>query len=89
MICIYKNKSYLLLLTDNKHLFREHISSKLSTTNKILGFIFRSFTYMDKDMFLDLYETLVRPHLETTTPVWTPLYKTDATVLEKVSAEGD
>ena len=35
-------------------------------------------------MFLDLYKTLVRPHLEYATPVWTPLYKKDSIMLENV-----
>ena len=35
-------------------------------------------------MFLALYETLIRPHLEFAPPVWTPLYKKDAIVLENV-----
>ena len=35
-------------------------------------------------MFLDLYKTLVRPHLEYATPIWTPLYKKDSIMLENV-----
>ena len=35
-------------------------------------------------MFLALYKTLIRAHLEKLTPVWTPLYKKDAIVLENV-----
>ena len=72
------------VVIDNKLLFREHISGKVKTANKILGLIFRTFTYMDKDMFLDLYKTLVRPHLEYATPIWTPLYKKDSIMLENV-----
>ena len=44
--------------------FGEHISSKISIANRNLGLIFRTFTYMDKDMFLNLFKSLVRPHLE-------------------------
>ena len=72
------------VVIDNKLLYREHISGKVKTANKILGLIFRTFTYMDKDMFLDLYKTLVRPHLEYATPIWTPLYKKDSIMLENV-----
>ena len=77
-------KKKLGVVIDNKLLFREHISGKVETANKILGLIFRTFTYMDKDMFLDLYTTLVRPHLEYATPIWTPLYKKDSIMLENV-----
>ena len=72
------------VVMDNKLLFPEHISSKVLTANKILGLSFRTFTYMDKVMFLDLYKTLVRQHLEYATPVWTPLYNKNAIVLENV-----
>ena len=35
-------------------------------------------------MFLDLYKTLVRPHLEYAAPIWTPLYEKDSIMLENV-----
>ena len=38
------------VVIDNKILFREHISGKVKTANKIIGLIFRTFTYMQKDM---------------------------------------
>lgn len=72
------------VIVDNKLLFREHMSTKVATANKVLGLIFRTFTYMDQDMFVSLYKSLVRPHLEYATPVWTPLYKKDSIALENV-----
>ena len=44
--------------------FGEHISDKISIANRNLGLIFRSFTFMDKEIFLNLYKSMVRPHLE-------------------------
>ena len=44
--------------------FSEHISSKINKANRNLGLIFRTFTYMDKEMFLNLYKSIVRPHVE-------------------------
>ena len=38
--------------------FSEHISSKINKANRNLGLIFRTFTYMDKEMFLNLYNQL-------------------------------
>ena len=49
-----------------------------------LGLIFRTFTFMDKDMFLNLYKSLVRPHLEYATSVWSPLYKKDMIAIENI-----
>ena len=43
------------LVFDSKLLFREHMTSKIKIANRNLGLIFRSFTYMDKEMFLQLY----------------------------------
>ena len=70
-----KQEKDLAVTTDCKPLFREHITTKVKTANKVLGVIFRTFTYMEKDMFLTLYKTSIRPHLEYATPLWTPLYK--------------
>ena len=60
---------------DNKLLFREHISKKSAIANRNLGIIFKSFTYLDKEMFLCLYKSLVRPHVEYATTVWSLMYK--------------
>ena len=36
------------------------------------GLIFRTFTVMDNDMFLNLYKSVVRPHLEYASSIWSP-----------------
>ena len=40
---------------DDKLKFREHITPKVNIANRNLGIIFRTFSYMDKEMFLGLY----------------------------------
>lgn len=55
---------------DDKLKYREHITQKASIANRNLGIIFRTFTYKDKDMFLDLFKSMVRPHLEYATQIW-------------------
>ncbi len=52
--------------------------------NRNLGMIFRSFTFIDKSMFLNLYKSLVRPHLEYASPIWSPMYKKDRIAIENV-----
>ena len=42
--------------------FDKHISNVTKKSNQMLGLIKRTFTYMDKDMFLKLYKALVRSH---------------------------
>ena len=52
------------VIFDEQLIYRDHISKKAALANRNLGLIFRSFTYIDKAMFLNLYKSLVRPHLE-------------------------
>ena len=69
---------------DEKLNFRDHITKKVNIANRNLGIIFRSFTYMDKEMFLNLYKSMVRPHIEYATQVWSRQYKKDKITLENV-----
>ena len=45
------------------------------TANKILGMIRRNFVFLNKENFLLLYKSLVRPHLEYCIQVWCPHLK--------------
>ncbi|MES9881006.1 MAG: reverse transcriptase domain-containing protein, partial [Sedimenticola sp.] len=69
---------------DNKLKFSEHTTKSVSKANRNLGLIARTFTYLDKEIFLQLYKSLVRPHLEYATPVWSPLLKKDRIAIENV-----
>ena len=64
--------------------FDEHINSVVKKANMITGLIKRSFTYLDKNMFLQLYKALVRPHLEYANVIWHPQYKRQSQMIEKV-----
>ena len=79
-----KEEKDLGVVIDNKLNFRQHISSKVSTANRNLGIIFRTFTYLSQEMFLSLYKSMVRPHLEYASVIWSPLYKKDKITLENV-----
>ena len=50
----------------------------------MLGLVKRTFTFMDKEMFSPLYKTLIRPHLEYATVVWSPFLKKDIFLIENV-----
>jgi len=52
--------------------------------NRALGMISRTIKYNSKSVLLSLYKTLVRPHLEYCTPVWSPHYARDKHMLKKV-----
>ena len=70
------------------HLYyrRKVITSMLEAYNRasrILRMIQRTTSYKIEDIMLNPYKTLVRQHLEFCTPVWSPNYKKDKTLLEK------
>ena len=72
------------VFVDTKLKFSNHIAQKISKANNILGIIRRTFTYLDKSTLLQLYTSLVRPHLEYANPVWNPLYVKDIISIENV-----
>ena len=72
------------IIIDTKLKFDSHISSKINKANRNLGIINRSITYMDKSVFLNLYKTLVRPHLEYASPVWSPFLRKQQVAIENV-----
>ena len=61
-----------------------HIVNIAKKANRVLGMIRHTFSYMDRDMFLMLYKTLVRPQMEYCQEIWSPYLKRDIAVLEKV-----
>ena len=65
----------VLFTTDLK--FSEHIAMAANKANRVEGAIRHSFRYMDKIIFLQLYKSLARGHLEYANVVWNPLKKSD------------
>jgi hypothetical protein len=50
----------------------EHIAYALSTANRVLGLIKRTFTYLDLELMKQMYTSLVRPRLEYGNIIWHP-----------------
>ena len=67
-----KNENHLGVTIDKELKFRNHITQKVNMANRNLGIIIRTFTFMDKDVFLNLHKYMVRPHLEYATQIWLP-----------------
>ena len=62
-----------------------HCQKAVSNANRILGnMIRRTFASMSKDLFVFLYTTYVRPHLEYCVQLWCPYLAKDIDLLEKV-----
>ena len=62
----------------------QQCSKSVKMANRILGMIKRNFEYLDSDMVLQLYKSLVRPHLEYCVQAWRPHLQKDIDLLEKV-----
>ena len=64
--------------------FEDHIAIKIKKANSLVGLITRSFSYMDCELFKQLYTTFVRPHLEYAHVVWSPHLRKQINQLESV-----
>jgi hypothetical protein len=62
------------ILIDDKLKFQQHINPQTKKANQRLGMIKRSFRYMDKEVFLTLFKSIVRPHLEYGSNVLSVIY---------------
>ena len=64
--------------------FESHISSVVNKTNQLIGLIKRSFSFMDKELFLKLYKTLVRTHTDYGNSIWYPVTKKNKQAIENL-----
>lgn len=71
-----QEKDLGIIFQDNLK-FDQHISNAVGRANRILGLIKRSFIYMNSDLFLKLYKTLVRPIIDYGNVIWYPFTKKD------------
>jgi hypothetical protein len=69
---------------DSKLKFTAHINDKVNKAFSVLGVINRNFKYMERNTFIMLYKSMVRPHLEYANLVWHPYRKDEINKLEKV-----
>ena len=61
-----------------------NITHHIAKANTMIGLIKRTFTFIDKDMFLVLYKAYVRPHLEYCQQAFYPYHQKDINQLEGV-----
>jgi len=72
------------VIFDSKLKFSAHINEKVNKAFSVLGIINRNFKYMEKNTFILLYKSMVRPHLEFANLVWSPYRKEEINKLERV-----
>ena len=69
---------------DDNLSFKDHVYTKIKKANAVMGIIRRTCDYLDQNLFLLLFKSLVRPLIEPSVEVWAPYKKTDIAELERV-----
>ena len=73
------------VIIDNHMKFDVHIEEKIKKANTMLGMIQRSFSYLNKQVFLPLYKALVRHYVESGAILWSGIIsRSQVRALEKV-----
>ena len=72
------------VIFDENLSFDQHIQSKINKANQTLGIIKRTFSFLDIDIFLRLYKSLIRPHLEYANVIWHPHLIRQSAAIERV-----
>ena len=67
-----KSERDLGVITDSELNFSEHITQQINKANKIMGIIRRTFKNLTSENFKNLYQALVRPHLDYASSIWSP-----------------
>ena len=61
-----------------------HCAKAAKKANSVLGQLCRGISYRDKDTFMGLFRTFVRPHLDYCSQAWSPWSVGDVSVIEAV-----
>ena len=90
---IGENKTIIAKCDDEKDLgvtfdkelkFDKHISNSVNKANRMIGIIKRTITYLNKENFIRLYKSLVRPIVEYGNSIWYPILVRQSDAIEKV-----
>ena len=58
------NQKQLGLILDEKLTFNDHITSKLTTVNKLTSTLRKLYHYIPRDFLVTIYKSFIRPHLD-------------------------
>ena len=72
------------VLLDSELEFSQHIRAATSKANSVIGMLKNAFVSRDVELWIKLYVSLVRPHLEYAVSVWKPRLRRDIDALERV-----
>jgi len=79
-----ENEKDVGVTINSKLKFDEHIQNQVNKANKMMGLIRRSFKFLDFRSFRLLFKSIVRPHLEYASSVWSPSKIKDIDSIENV-----
>ena len=69
---------------DNKLTFGTNITKKANKANGMIAVIKKNFTKVTKQVFLNIYKCLIRPHLEFANIIWHPRLIKHQKIVENV-----
>ena len=58
------------MYVDERPSFETHVTKSVNTANRMTGIVNRNFKLMGHEVFINLYKSLIRPHLEYASVVW-------------------
>ena len=70
-------------ITDNMK-YNNHINTITSKASRVLGFVKRNLKHCPRTVKERAYQTVVRPKLEYSSPIWNPQQKTQIKQIEQV-----
>ena len=80
---VSEEKDLRVIIQDNLKVDKQ-VAASVANANKMLGMIRRSFKSMDEKMMLQLYKSVVRPHVEFAISSWSPHFTKDIEAIEKI-----
>ena len=64
--------------------FDVHIQNAVINANRMIGILRHTFTFLDKDTFLQLYTAFILPHVEYDNAIWYPYLNRKSAAIERV-----
>ena len=82
---VVEEEKDLGVLSTNDLKASQQCTAACNKANRVLGMMNR-IVYKSKEVLLNLYKSLVRPHVEYCTPVWSPCYQKEITDWESAKS---
>ena len=81
---VTKEEKDLGVYVDDQLKYSKHIQTAANKGTSLLAMIRRAYVFLDGPSLVQLYKSLIRPHLEYGNVVWAPIRKKDIQLIENV-----